>query len=113
MAIYYLTILYLWFSGLLLEVTFRRENRRIRLNPLIILAFVVLVSQMGFRWETGTDWSPYINSFKDLVKNTSWLKYENDQEVGYNIISKIFVKTFDSYTFFLLFQSIFFYVLIF
>jgi len=67
----------------------------------IFCFFIILVLFSGLRWNTGTDWMPYRQYFQD--QNNSFLSFE----VGYVWLTSA-VKTFtNSYTVFLLIDSIF------
>jgi hypothetical protein len=78
-----------------------------------IIAYILLVFQVGLRWETGTDWYSYLNHFESINDIASTSPLENGFEFGYNL-SIWFVKLISSeYTIFLLFHAILFYIILF
>jgi hypothetical protein len=69
---------------------------------------------VGLRWETGTDWLPYLNNFLDtvsidIVLVNSFLGFE----IGYGIFVYIIRSITQDYTLFLLIHAIVYYYLIF
>jgi len=83
-------------------------------NAINIFLFLLLVVQTGFRWETGTDWTPYLENFKNtdniaIVVVNSLIGFEP----GYGFFVYL-VHTFtDSYTVFLVIHAFIYYLLIF
>lgn len=109
MTIYFATILLLFlFAFLEAYYTLSAKTKRF----LFFVTYVVLVLQVGLRWETGTDWIPYLShfeSFKWGIKNASLI---NMFEYGYNLFVWI-VRVFTiNYSVFLVVHAIIFYFLI-
>lgn len=78
---------------------------------LLWVSFLGAVFIIGGRWETGTDWSPYLYFFNDseIWKDVleTW-----KIEIGYGIFNWIIKNITDNYSFFLFLHAVFFYGLI-
>ncbi|WP_016991193.1 EpsG family protein [Flavobacterium sp. ACAM 123] len=78
------------------------------------LLYVVIVLQVGLRWETGTDWSSYYNNFLNTTDiNIVFVNSLIGFELGYGLFSFFIRSLTDSYTVFLLSHAILYYFLIF
>jgi hypothetical protein len=76
-------------------------------------AYLILVLQVGFRWETGTDWNAYLSHFESIEGLNSTSPFTTGFEYGYNLFVW-FIKLFSSsYTFFLLLHALIYYFLVF
>lgn len=78
-----------------------------------IIAYILLVFQVGLRWETGTDWDSYLNHFELINDIASTSPLENGFELGYNLSIWLVKLMFSEYTFFLLFHALVFYIILF
>lgn len=78
-------------------------------DRLFFFSIVMLVLLDGLRWETGTDWAPYLRFFLTSDRPSAEFNYF---EPGYVVFTRIFKKISDSYTLFLFAHSIFCYSLI-
>ncbi|MBE0650622.1 MAG: EpsG family protein [Bacteroidales bacterium] len=78
-----------------------------------LIIYLILVIQVGLRWETGTDWNSYLMHFQSISDFASTSPWRTGEEWGYSIFVWV-VKFFSSdYTFFLLVHAIIYYFLIF
>lgn len=110
MTIYLLTI-FLLFAFALLESNF---TIKLNTNRLILsIIYVLLVAQIGLRWETGTDWVPYLNHFRSINDFASASPLKNGFEYGYNILAFAVKFIFPNYSLFLVIHALIYYLLIF
>lgn len=110
MIIYFFTILLLFVFSLL------EENYRVSpglKQSMIYISFILLVMQVGLRWETGTDWIPYFNHFTSFSNITSIFLSELQFEYGYGLFVWTLKSISPSYTLFLLVHAFIYYFLIF
>lgn len=78
-----------------------------------MIAYLLIVLQVGLRWETGTDWAPYLEHFNLISNFASTSPLNTGMEYGYSILVWL-VKLFSNeYTMLLLVHSLGFYYLIF
>ncbi|MCS3871091.1 hypothetical protein J3D55_004007 [Chryseobacterium ginsenosidimutans] len=113
MEIYFFTIFFLGFFALL-EVNLKDVKRsEVLMNTLKFLSFIILVSQMGFRWETGSDWNAYLDHYESFRNEYRWIGYPNQMELGYDFFAHIFYKYAYGYSIFLFVNALIFYLLIF
>ncbi|QHE94451.1 hypothetical protein PI93_023550 [Pandoraea fibrosis] len=79
-----------------------------------MVTFLILVAQIGLRWEMGTDWTPYRNHFE---QEHSWesvlLNVTIGFELGYGLFVWLINTISKDYTVFLLIHALIFYALIF
>lgn len=73
---------------------------------LLFILFLLLIFQDGLRWETGTDWKPYLKYFYQDPEY-SWFSFEP----GYDLLNVIIRAIFNSYTVFLVAHAIIIYTL--
>lgn len=108
MTVYLLTILFLFVFSLL------EDNYNLSLDVkkwMIVISYLILVFQVGLRWETGTDWNSYFEHFDSFIGFQSILL--SNFEYGYGIFEWI-IKSFSSnYSVFLLIHASIYYFLIF
>lgn len=110
MAIYIITILILFVFSIT-EVNYHINSRDKKW--MIYFVYFLLVTSIGFRWETGTDWEYYLSHFEGINDFYSILFYiPRGFEVGYST-SILFIKQISqNYSFFLLIHAIVYYFLI-
>ena len=81
---------------------------------MLVVTFIILVAQIGLRWEMGTDWTPYRDHFE---QEHSWesvlLNVIIGFELGYGLFVWLIHSISDNYTVFLLIHTLIFYTLIF
>ena len=79
----------------------------------IAVIFLVLILQMGLRWQCGTDWQPYYDSFQ-AVTSVSDVFSDNitRTEIGYGFLSLAVRLTIDNYSLFLIIHAAVYYWLI-
>ena len=107
MEIYFSTFLLLSCTGLLSIYIRSRKSLIICLPPLLLMIY-----QMGFRWEMGTDWQVYYNNFIESSNiDQAILNSALGFEPGYGILAVLSHKISDDYTIFLVITSIIFYTL--
>jgi hypothetical protein len=110
MTVYILTIvllLYLYYVEV--NVTMSSALKR----TLLILAYAVLVLQIGLRWEIGTDWDAYFEHFEAVSDFSSAAPSLTSPEYGYNVcvwLTKLLVP---NYSVFLVLHAVIYYLLIF
>lgn len=109
MLIYLITILFL-FALSALETFFKMN--RISRSILFAAAFLMIVLQVGLRWETGTDWPAYYNHFKALDVFLSDRHLINLYEIGYKTMVWIIRLFTDQYFVFLLAHAAIYYYLV-
>lgn len=110
MLIYILTISLLFIFSIL-EFYFKL-NIKLK-NILIGITFFIIVLQYAFRWETGTDWSSYLEHFIAVTNLNSFKNLDNLFEPGYNILVYIFKLFSASYSGFLLLHSLIYFSIMF
>lgn len=111
MIIYFFTIFILFIFSFL-EISNLLSQRYLKLCN--VLLYLLLVIQVGLRWETGTDWLPYLNNFLDtvsvdIVLVNSLLGFE----IGYGFLVYSIRSITQDYTVFLLIHALVYYYLIF
>jgi hypothetical protein len=110
MTIYILSILLLFaLSYLELNVAMSPATKK----ALSLFVYVFLVLQVGLRWETGTDWDPYLQRFESIDSFSSALPSLMSPEYGYNIAVWLVKLVFSGYSAFLLIHATVYYYLIF
>lgn len=109
--LYYNFTLFILFILSLFETSLKKEKLFINILSLIILIYLVI--QVGFRWETGTDWNSYLNHFTNISLKNFTDATEGFYEVGYNIFVLTCKLISNNYSFFLVIHSLLFYILIF
>lgn len=106
----YLSTIFLFF----LFAVFEQYSKDIRLKKLLLaLTYLVSVFVVGLRWETGTDWIPYIATFESASSFKRAIAENIGMEKGY-LLSNWIVRLFTSnYTVYLLLHaSIFYYCIL-
>ncbi|MEJ5274237.1 MAG: EpsG family protein, partial [Spirochaetota bacterium] len=109
MGIYIITILILSFFSVLEATTkISASSKKI----MILFAYILLVFQTGLRWETGTDWKPYLEQFNGFNWQTfnSW---NFSIEKGYQLFNILIKGISNNYSVFLFIHALIFYTLIF
>ena len=108
---YYITILLL-FTFSVIEMNYDLSTRR--KQKFIYFSFLILFLQTGLRWETGTDWNPYLNNF--LLSDSIVVVLANvliGFELGYGLLVYAVRLITDDYTVFLLIHAFIYLFLIF
>ena len=111
MEIYVITLLFIFIFGFLdLRLNLTNPQR----NRLLFFLYVVIVIQIGLRWETGTDWKPYLENFETSNDyNIVLLNTLSGFEIGYGTLVFFIKKIFNNYSVFLFIHALFFYWCIF
>lgn len=111
MEIYIFTVVLIFIIG---AIELRLPHNETRTNVFAFFLYVFIVIQIGLRWETGTDWPPYLENFERINTYTDVLEYVLiGFEIGYSFFVLILKRQFDSYSVFLLIHAIIFYAIIF
>lgn len=112
MFFYYFTIL-LFFIPAVLETSYPRLRGEFPYKNFFLGMIVsVLIIQMGLRWETATDWKPYIFHFSKKRTDTIFSYIDYDYEKGYVVLVYLCKKLFNNYSFFLVVHASMFFILL-
>lgn len=107
MGIYIITLLFIFILGL---ADLRLKLGIVEKNILIIALYVIIVIQIGLRWETGTDWKPYLDNYESTDDySVVLLNSLTGFEIGYGTSVFLIKKIFNNYSFFLVVHAIIFY----
>jgi hypothetical protein len=111
MEIYIGTLLFIF---LLAFLEIRCKITKIQNYAMTAVLYLLIVLQIGLRWETGTDWNAYFNHFNDVDDiSVVFLNALVGFEIGYGFFTYYIHKWFTDYSFFLLIHAVFFYGVIF
>lgn len=111
MAIYLYTFLFFFIFAFLEVRTTIEEKKK---NVLYVFMYVFLVFEVGFRWETGTDWTDYMRHFLQSTSyETVLLNVLLGYEPGYGFFAFLVRSFTDNYTVFLVLHAALYYFLIF
>lgn len=81
---------------------------------MLVITFLLLVAQIGLRWEMGTDWTPYRDHFEqEHTWESVLLNVIIGFELGYGLFVWLIHSISDNYAVFLLIHALIFYTLIF
>jgi hypothetical protein len=80
---------------------------------MLVFVFVLFVFQVGLRWQTGTDWEPYLQHFEETNSLFDVYHTITGFEQGYNFFVLIVKSFWNSYTGFLIIHALLYYVLVF
>jgi hypothetical protein len=69
------------------------------------LSLITLTLMLGLRWQTGTDWYPYLDLFQSLSLDIPSLLEVYSYDIGYVFLNAVVRLFSDSYTIFLLINS--------
>lgn len=81
-------------------------------STFLFLIYVISVVIIGLRWETGTDWLPYLEMFKQSFSLKNIVTISGIVEPGYLFLNWLCYNIYPEYSFFLLIHAIIFYFLI-
>lgn len=111
MEVYIITLLLIFFFGF---IDLRLKLDDFQRNGLYFFLYALIVVQIGLRWETGSDWKPYLENFQNTDDySTVLLNVLIGFEIGYGTFVFIIKKLFDSYSVFLFIHALIFYLGIF
>lgn len=112
MYFYFLTA-FLFFIPTLFETAHPDLKGKVQnKNYLVGGIIVVLIIQMGLRWETGSDWIPYLEHFKSQNTATPFTNPDYSFEKGYNFLVSISKWLVADYSFFLFIHAVIFFLLL-
>ena len=107
MEIYIITLILIFIFGLL-DLNIKLSD--LQRNSIISFLYIIIVLQIGLRWETGTDWKPYLDNFENSQDSSILLiNALTGIEIGYGFFVFLIKKIFDNYSFFLLNYYIYMY----
>jgi hypothetical protein len=107
MEVYIITLVLIFAFGFLDLRVILTDSQR---NLLIFLLYVIIVVQIGLRWETGTDWNAYLKNFETSDNYTIILLNSlTGFEIGYGTLVFLIKKMFNSYSAFLFIHALIFY----
>ena len=99
----YLGVYFYLFSMMAAECVLPlRPPLRLQLTQVSLLGLTLM---LGLRWETGTDFDPYLELFKSLELDTSSLLAVYSFDIGYVLLNALVRLFTDNYTIFLLVNS--------
>lgn len=75
------------------------------------ICYTFLIFHDGFRWQTGSDWNVYYETFQDIIFNTN--NASSSFEPGYYLLFYLIRLITSNYTIYLVIQAIIFYSLFF
>jgi hypothetical protein len=80
---------------------------------MLVFVYCLFVFQVGLRWQTGTDWEPYLVHFEET--NSVWDVYYSltGFEQGYAFMVLIVKNLWNNYSVFLVIHAILYYILVF
>jgi hypothetical protein len=107
MEVYLFTLVLIFIFGSL-EIRFKLNETQT--YWLVFFLYVIIVIQIGLRWETGSDWVPYLENFENtddysIVLINSLFGFE----IGYGTFAFLIKKLFDNYSVFLVLHALLFY----
>lgn len=111
MLVYISIIALLFFLNILdtYNIISKKYNSVIYFSLCLIIILIV-----GLRWETGTDWTPYLQNFYNTTSlEIVLVNALTGFEVGYGLLVLSIRSLTENYTYFLILHSIVFYFLIF
>jgi hypothetical protein len=104
----YLFTLFLIFLSALWEVTINPTS--IQRKSIYFLLYIVVVFQIGLRWETGTDWNNYLEHYESVNDiEIVLINSLNNYEIGYGLLTFTLNNFSLEYSLFLLIHAMFFY----
>jgi len=110
MEIYVITLLVLFLFSV---IELRVDLTEVQLKIMAILVYFLFVFQVGFRWQTGTDWEPYLSHFNEIVHFSDINNTITGFEKGYSLFVLLIKLLSTNYTVFLVLHALLFYNLIF
>lgn len=107
MEVYIITLLLIFVFGF---VDLRLKLTDLQRNGLVFFLYSIIVIQIGLRWETGSDWAPYLENFQNTDEySTVLVNALIGYEIGYGTFTFFIKKLFDSYSVFLFIHALIFY----
>ena len=110
MGIYIVTLLVLLIFSFL---ELRTSPTEIQHKSMLVLVYALFVFQVGFRWQTGTDWDNYLRHFEEINTISDVYFTITGFDQGYSFFILIVKYLWNSYTAFLVVHALLYYVLIF
>ena len=108
----YIITLFILFSCGLIDLFVKLSN--LQKNCLIFICYAIIVFQIGLRWETGSDWTSYLDNYENLSDySTVLFNALIGYELGYGTFTFLIKKLVNNYSFFLFLHALIFYWVIF
>lgn len=98
-SIYYLLFIILWFNCIVGNTKLIKQSH----YPATLFGVLFIISIVGFRWNTGTDWNPYKNLF-DIITIKNYRTIEHFDS-GYKFLNIIIRSITSDYSVFLFIDS--------
>lgn len=110
MGIYIFTLVVLLIFSFL---ELRTNLSSVQHKSMLVFTYALFVFQVGFRWQTGTDWEPYFLNFEN-TNSIADIYYSLDNfERGYSFLVLLVKYLWNSYTAFLVVHALIYYFLVF
>jgi hypothetical protein len=110
MGIYIFTLFVLLIFSFL---ELRTELLDVQKKSMAVFVFCLFVFQVGLRWQTGTDWEPYLEHFNEVNKISNVYYSLTGFEKGYGLFVLIIKLLWNNYSVFLFVHALIYYFLIF
>lgn len=110
MTIYVFTLVVLLIFSFL---ELRTNLTSIQHKSMLAFVYVICVLQVGLRWETGTDWEPYLLHFEATSSLRDVYYSLTGFEQGYGFLVLIIKTLWSNYSVFLVIHALLYYLLIF
>ncbi|MDM1042800.1 MULTISPECIES: EpsG family protein [Empedobacter] len=112
MYFYYLTIIIFFCFALYETYEPKVLGKMPAKNILIIIISTIFIIQLGLRWETGSDWKPYLDHFDSQNILTPTKNPGFQFEAGYNLFVSSIKTIYNDYSFYLLIHAVIFFLLL-
>ena len=110
MEIYIITLVVLLIFSFL---ELRTKLTSVQHKSMSFFVFCLFVFQVGLRWQTGTDWEPYLLHFEGMTDISDVYYSLEGFEQGYGFLVLMVKSLWHNYTLFLVIHALLYYVLIF
>jgi len=110
MSIYIFTLVVLLVFSFL---ELRTNLTSIQHKSMLVFVYSLFVFQAGLRWQTGTDWEPYLTHFEETNSIFDVYYSLTGFERGYGFFVLVVKSIWNSYTAFLIAHALIYYVLVF
>ena len=111
MEIYIITLFIIFSFGF---IDLRLNLTVYQKNIMFFFLYLIIVIQIGLRWETGSDWFPYLENFQNSDEYSNIIiNALIGYEIGYGTFTFFIKSIVDNYSFFLVIHALIFYWTIF
>ena len=105
MEVYLITIFILFAFSLHELISYNEKMKKL----FLFFSFLLMVIVVGLRWETGTDWDSYLNTFENSEDLWSVFLDRTNMEKGYLFLNLIIRLITDNYSFLLVILAVLMY----